>query len=626
MKHAKICTGEKALEELNYTLIKNRPCRIMWSQRDPSLRKTGSGNVFIKNLDPAIDNKALHDTFSAFGNILSCKVATDELGVSKGYGFVHYETTEAADNAIKHVNGMLLNDKKVYVAHHVSKKERLGKAEAAKQNFTNVYVKNIDPDVTDEEFNELFERYGTITSASLARDEEGKGRGFGFVNFEDHDAAMKAVDELNDIDFKGRQLYVGRAQKKHERAEELRKQYAQAKAEKLNKYQGVNLFVKNIADEVDDEMLREKFSDFGTITSAKIMTDPETGKSKGFGFVCFSSPDEATKAVSEMNQQLFHGKPLYVALAQRKEVRRSTLEAQINARTQERMRHQVAQAGMPGQFIPGAGPQMFYPGAPGFMAPPVGRGGMPPQPYMAQPPVQRGQQWRGPQPGMPGQAQAPYPGMYGLPQQGMFNGYNPAFAMQQQQQQQQMAMGRGMPPQGRGGPIPGTNGPQAPPPAQGVRPGSSGGAPNGTSPAMPRPTQPAAGRGMPPQPNAYAPRTGMPLQQQQQQQPQVGRGAPYRLTPTVRNGPGEDDGQYVDMGMGQLPPPQQIPQQSLSVNGVLNPGVLAHQNPAEQKQTLGEALYPKVFEQEPKLAGKITGMLLEMDNSELLHLYSLYSI
>ena len=93
--------GERALDDLNYTSIKGKPCRIMWSQRDPLLRKTGQGNVFIKNLDNAIDNKALHDTFSQFGNILSCKVAQDELGNSKGYGFVHYETAQAANDAIK---------------------------------------------------------------------------------------------------------------------------------------------------------------------------------------------------------------------------------------------------------------------------------------------------------------------------------------------------------------------------------------------------------------------------------------------------------------------------------------------------------------------------------------------
>ncbi|KAG2737236.1 RNA-binding domain-containing protein, partial [Suillus brevipes Sb2] len=77
--------GERALEQLNYSLIKNRACRIMWSQRDPALRKTGQGNIFIKNLDEAIDNKALDHTFAAFGNVLSCKVATDEQGRSKGY-------------------------------------------------------------------------------------------------------------------------------------------------------------------------------------------------------------------------------------------------------------------------------------------------------------------------------------------------------------------------------------------------------------------------------------------------------------------------------------------------------------------------------------------------------------
>jgi polyadenylate-binding protein len=60
---------------MNFDLLRGRPLRIRWSQRDPALPKSGVGNVFIKNLDKNIDNKSLYDTFSAFGNILSCKVS-----------------------------------------------------------------------------------------------------------------------------------------------------------------------------------------------------------------------------------------------------------------------------------------------------------------------------------------------------------------------------------------------------------------------------------------------------------------------------------------------------------------------------------------------------------------------
>lgn len=65
-------------------------------------------------------------------------------------------------------------------------------------------------------------------------------------------------------------LYVGRAQKKAERQQELKRKFEQLKIERLNRYQGVNLYVKNLDDTIDDERLRKEFTPFGTITSAKV--------------------------------------------------------------------------------------------------------------------------------------------------------------------------------------------------------------------------------------------------------------------------------------------------------------------------------------------------------------------
>nr|VWO98649.1 Uncharacterized protein [Ganoderma boninense] len=537
--------GERALEQLNYSLIKGRACRIMWSQRDPALRKTGQGNIFIKNLDEQIDNKALHDTFAAFGNVLSCKVATDEHGRSKGYGFVHYETAEAAETAIKAVNGMLLNDKKVYVGHHISRKERQSKMEEMKAQFTNIYVKNLDPEVTQEEFVALFEQFGKVTSAVVQIDEEGRSRGFGFVNFDTHEEAQKAVDNLHDSDHKGRKLFVARAQKKAEREEELRKSYEQAKMEKVSKYQGVNLYIKNLDDEVDDDRLRQEFEPFGSITSAKVMRD-EKGISKGFGFVCFSSPDEATKAVAEMNNKMIGSKPLYVSLAQRREVRRQQLESQIAQRNQIRMQ-QAAAAGIPGGYLNGP---MYYPPGPGAYPPPGGRGMMgygqpgmmPPRPRYAP---------NNQVPGMPIPApygQAPPQAYGGMP------GYPRA--------------PRGPPPAGRGGPPADAN---APPVNGAPRSNPPQGAPTNRPPAG---GQPPAARG--PSANRNPPRPG--------QAPPAAVPAPTGEVPT------------------------------------LTAAALANVSPMEQKQMLGEVIYMKIAPAQPELAGKITGMLLEMDNTELLHL------
>lgn len=563
--------AERALDTMNFTEIKGKACRIMWSQRDPSLRKSGVGNVFIKNLPPSVDNKALFDTFSVFGNILSCKVATDDTGASKGYGYVHYETAEAAEDAIFKFNGNSIDDHEVSVTLFVRRGDR-----ADNVGWTNLYVKSFPESWDEEKLKSVFGEYGTIANVMLKRDEDGKSKRFGFVNFADHEAAVKAQAELNGKQIEGAEgeesteLYVNRAQKKSERDREISTRLAAMNQERASKYQGMNLYVKNLDDSITDEFFKETFAQFGTITSARIMRDSaDPTVSKGFGFICYSSPEEATRAVTEMNGKILRSKPIVVTLHQRKELRRAHL-----AQT-------YAPRNMRGYPQPGGGMGPY--GGQGMYMAQLNQAGGFPRGYPGMPfagGAPRGSP-RG-APGFAGRAQPGFPmpsyAAYGMPPQGMQNG---------------QMVGLRRPPAAMGGP----------------------GAQMGQDPrAMPGGPQQGLRRPMPMAgPNG---RAGMPMQGAYPQQGMGGRPGPagavvggVKFNNQVRN-PGQANlaqGPATQMGSGGL-------------NNELDDQILAQADPAMQKNMIGERLYPLIYVHQPEKAGKITGMLLEMDNAELLNL------
>jgi len=569
--------AERALDTMNFDVLKGRPIRIMWSQRDPSLRRSGVGNVFIKNLDKTIDNKAMYDTFSAFGNILSCKVAQDGSGDSKGYGFVHFETEEAALQAIDKVNGMLLNDKKVFVGRFVPRKEREIELGEKAKRFTNVYVKNFNEAMTEEDLSKMFEKFGKITSLKLMKsDEDEKNKGFGFVSFEDAETAESACAELNGTEVNGKTIYVGRAQKKAERQMELKKKFEQMKLERMTRFQGVNLYVKNLDDTIDDERLRTEFTPFGTITSAKVMC--EEGRSKGFGFVCFSSPEEATKAVTEMNGRIIVSKPLYVALAQRKEDRKAHLASQYMQRVTGMRMQQMGQ-------------QMAYPQQGYFVQAPM------PQPQrffnQAQANV------RGAQPRWPQQPRGAIPP--GQMQMGMNAGFRTRGPSGPRMNQAQAAAAAAM---------------VARPMGQQVMPAMMRGVgqlpPHLAAAAAQNPAMVAVNQQAAVAAAAAAQQAAAQAAAAKQNAPR----ANYKYAPGVRN-----PAQVMAMG-GPQPVPQQQPQPAVLIQGQepLTASMLAAAPPQEQKQMLGERLFPLISSMYPELAGKITGMLLEIDNSELVHM------
>jgi len=83
----------------------------------------------------------------------------------------------------------------------------------------------------------------------------------------------------------------------------------------------MKLYVGNLSFETTNEQLQEMFGQAGTVTSASIVEDRETGRSRGFGFVELSSKEEGTKAIEQFNGKSFNGRNLTVNEARPREER-----------------------------------------------------------------------------------------------------------------------------------------------------------------------------------------------------------------------------------------------------------------------------------------------------------------
>ncbi len=77
----------------------------------------------------------------------------------------------------------------------------------------------------------------------------------------------------------------------------------------------MNIFVASLSYQISEADLRELFEGYGTVSSAKIITDRETGRSKGFGFVEMDDDSEGQRAIEELNGAEFNGRTLAVSVA-----------------------------------------------------------------------------------------------------------------------------------------------------------------------------------------------------------------------------------------------------------------------------------------------------------------------
>ncbi|KAG6788997.1 hypothetical protein POTOM_005077 [Populus tomentosa] len=289
-----------------------------WKQQ--ALQRGAS--LYVGDLDPEVTETDLRAALYHVGPISSLRLCRCRLtGKSLCYAYVNLYSHAQASRALGLLNHTNLKGKPMRIMW--CQRDPF----ARKTGFANLFVKNLDFSISSSCLESIFSKYGTILSCKVAG-ENGRSKGFGFVQFESQDSALAAQTALHDTMLGGKKLHVCKFVKKTERT-------AAAPCEVFT-----NLYVKNLDETITEDGLKDMFSAVGDVSSVAIMMDHE-GKSKHFGFVNFKSPDDAKKAVDVMNGSVVGSKTLFVGKAQRKSERTMILKQEykdLQNRSAEKLR------------------------------------------------------------------------------------------------------------------------------------------------------------------------------------------------------------------------------------------------------------------------------------------------
>ncbi|KAK0748879.1 hypothetical protein B0T21DRAFT_279164 [Apiosordaria backusii] len=159
---------------------------------------------------------------------------------------------------------------------------------APEPNKRALYVGGLDPRVTEDVLRQIFETTGHVQNVKIIPDKNAKGYNYGFVEYDDPGSAERAMQTLN-----GRRV--------HQAEIRVNWAYQSNNSNKEDTSNHFHIFVGDLSNEVNDEVLLQAFSAFGSVSEARVMWDMKTGRSRGYGFVAFRERPEAEKALSSMD-------------------------------------------------------------------------------------------------------------------------------------------------------------------------------------------------------------------------------------------------------------------------------------------------------------------------------------
>ncbi|KAM5351918.1 hypothetical protein ACJ41O_004641 [Fusarium nematophilum] len=171
--------------------------------------------VFVQQLAARLRTRELKEFFEKVGPVNEAQIVKDRISQrSKGVGYVEFKNEDSVTQALQLTGQKLLGIPVIVQLTEAEKNRQARNPEAAGPHpnsipFHRLYVGNIHFNVTEQDLQAVFEPFGELEFVQLQKDENGRSRGYGFVQFRDAGQAREALEKMNGFDLAGRPIRVG---------------------------------------------------------------------------------------------------------------------------------------------------------------------------------------------------------------------------------------------------------------------------------------------------------------------------------------------------------------------------------------------------------------------------------
>lgn len=289
---------------------RHNPYKSTGDAEEPTSEERGR-RVYVGNLSWDVSWQDLKDHMKSSGEEVIRANVLSSNGRSKGCGVVEFATVEGAQRAIATLNDTELNGRQIFVredreegrstpAHGggQSSGSRFSSGEKAQNH--RVYVGNLSWDVAWQDLKDHMRQAGEVLHAEVITEASGRSKGCGIVEYATEDEAQEAIHTLTDTELKGRMIFV----------REDRETGASFHGSG-GKQSGTSVYVWNLAYETTWQELKDHMRLAGNVDQATILSG-HSGESIGCGVVVYQKPQEAARAIRELQNSELNGRHIYV--------------------------------------------------------------------------------------------------------------------------------------------------------------------------------------------------------------------------------------------------------------------------------------------------------------------------